>query len=159
MTSELQESVDSIKIQVEKANAAMAENQTKMDGTDEELKKLSDEHTESTTALNTKLSELQKDLDAAMDDNEFLMKKLKDASDELEDKSLEELEVLRQPWRDDNGRAMRKSVIRCQRLAESRSLIGYGKGSIFGKWVLSFCPLMHLILDTSDAIQNQCVEF
>ena len=47
--------------------------------------------------------------------------------------------------------------LRCRQLIGLRGTIGSGEGYTFAKRVRSFCPLMHLILDTSDALQNHFV--
>merc|ERR1712194_11177 len=53
---------------------------------DEELKKTNEEHVETTTALNTKVTDLQNDLDVAKNNHELLAKRVKDASDSIETK-------------------------------------------------------------------------
>ena len=88
-TIKLQESVDRMTVEVNQANAAVAEHKDKAVVANDELKKLSEQHNEATNTLNSKLSELQKDLDVAMNDNESLMKTLKDASDDLDVKKVE----------------------------------------------------------------------
>ena len=82
-TIELQEIVDRIKDEVEKANAALLEHQGKMAVAEEELAKMAERHNESTTELNAKLCELQDDVVRAMNDNELLISKLKHASNDL----------------------------------------------------------------------------
>ncbi len=82
-TIELQEIVDRIKVKVEKANAALLEHKGKMTVAKEELAKMAKHHNESTTELNAKLGELQDDVARAMNDNESLMSKLKQASTDL----------------------------------------------------------------------------
>ncbi|KAL9186079.1 hypothetical protein ACHAXT_005317 [Thalassiosira profunda] len=93
-TVQLQASVDGMTVELSDANAAAAEHQGKLANAEEELKKLTDEHNEASAELEGKVAELQKDVDAAMDDNDSLMQKLKDASDDLEAKKtqLESLE-------------------------------------------------------------------
>eukprot|EP00571_Detonula_confervacea_P009428 CAMPEP_0172328386 /NCGR_PEP_ID=MMETSP1058-20130122/60324_1 /TAXON_ID=83371 /ORGANISM="Detonula confervacea, Strain CCMP 353" /LENGTH=1901 /DNA_ID=CAMNT_0013045499 /DNA_START=59 /DNA_END=5764 /DNA_ORIENTATION=+ len=83
---ELQESLDSIKIEATKANATVVEHQGKVSIAEEELKQMTEQHNTSAIALNTKIAELQKDVTTAMDDNASLIEKLKEASDNLEAK-------------------------------------------------------------------------
>ncbi|KAL7543705.1 hypothetical protein ACHAXR_013199 [Thalassiosira sp. AJA248-18] len=91
---ELQESVDSIKMEVNDANDVIVEHQGKLATAEADLKKMAEDHNESTSTLNTKIADLQKNLDDALGDNESLIKKLKEASDDLEAKKtqLESLE-------------------------------------------------------------------
>ena len=82
-TVELQEIVDRIKVEVDNANAALLEHQEKMTVAEEELAKMAEYHNESTTELNAKLGVLQDDVVRAMNDNESLMSKLQQATDDL----------------------------------------------------------------------------
>lgn len=68
----LQSSIDSMKKEVK-----------------EELQKHKDAHDVATATLNAKISELEAEFIAAMDDNDSLMKKMKDVSDKLESKQVQ----------------------------------------------------------------------
>ncbi len=82
-TIELQEIVGRIMVEVEKANAALLEHQGKMTVAEEQMTKMAERHNESATELNVKLGEVQDDVVRAMNDNEWLMSKLKQASNNL----------------------------------------------------------------------------
>ncbi|KAL3816158.1 hypothetical protein ACHAXA_001645 [Cyclostephanos tholiformis] len=82
-TAELQETVESIKIEAEKANIALFEQQTKLTAAEEEIAKMVERHNESTIELNKKLGEMQDEVAGAMNENGLLVDKLKQASSDL----------------------------------------------------------------------------
>ncbi|KAL9178436.1 hypothetical protein ACHAXT_003766 [Thalassiosira profunda] len=111
-TARLQASVDGMKVEAVAGNTSDAALQHQLASAEEELQILTDEHHESSVTLRTQISELQKDLDAAMDDNARLLMKLKDASDDLDAKTaeLEELEHERDDAREQLEATVGKDV-------------------------------------------------
>lgn len=82
-TIELQEAVERVTAETDKANAALLEHQRKLSVVEEELAKMADHHNESKSELNTRIDELHGDVANAMRDNEMLINQLKRASDDL----------------------------------------------------------------------------
>ncbi len=96
-TLELQNSLDTIMTKVREANEAAAMHQGSMDVAKNQLAVTTKMHNDSLTALNNEISDLQTKLNDAMKENETLVKKLKEVSDDLHTKAiqLDNLEVAR----------------------------------------------------------------
>jgi kinesin family protein 15 len=88
-TIELQASVDKMKIEVRDANEAVAEHKGQVDVAQKELVTTKEMHEESLTALNAELLNLRTNLNDAMAENELLLNKVKDVSNDLESKMVE----------------------------------------------------------------------
>jgi len=85
---------ETLRAETAKGDDAVGSLQGRVDAADEELRKITAEHIKSTTALSTKITELQNGLGVATYENALLVKKMKDASDDLKAKTnhLESLE-------------------------------------------------------------------
>jgi kinesin family protein 15 len=98
-TIELQEAVERVATETDKANTALLEHQSKLLSTEEKLAKMVDHHNQSKSKLNTRIDELHGDVANAMRDNELLIIQLKQASDDLVS-TKSELDILEQAKND-----------------------------------------------------------
>jgi chromosome segregation ATPase len=98
-TIELQETVERVATETDKANTALLEHKSKLSAAEEQLAKMVDLHNQSKSELNTRIDELHGDVANAMRDNELLIIQLKQASDDLVS-TKSELDILEQAKND-----------------------------------------------------------